>query len=281
MIAKKIHVFINIDKTTPESTDISIQEMGRIFHTEDVPNDIELSIEFVDNSKFNDSNLDTDYSFVKYSIDNSQEDEYIICSKDNVVSTLSPQELYQNISNIINLSPDFDIYYMANYMDTCSNHTNYTGTTLVTSVGASPGPILTIMLSPKGKEKFTTYFNSNPVEKQSAINTKSLGNHLNVLISNKFNAVVTVPSLLSFNILTRKNDSEFKFGVQCRMPQAVRERQMASAKAIEQEIQNRENTGWEWWQILIFILVIIMVIVGIFYLFKYTGYHKSSSNSVK
>lgn len=281
MTGKNLHVFIHTNKTDSED------ELAKIFSSDSLPDNMSLKIDIMEKWQNPTPNYDFDYAFVKHAIENSDKDAYTIVSKDNVVSTCSSTELYYNIDQVLTQGGDFDIYYIANYGDSCELFSNIrtindTGTMLVDSVSPSPGSMLTILLSPKGKAKFTKYFNENPVPKVTPTNKKTLGNYLNSLVMSndpniKFNAIVTSPSILSFNVLTRKNDAELSKTIPCRRPQVLKDRDKTDQEVLKKELETYENPEFPWFWIFMVIIFVVLICVLFYYLFSETAYMKTGT----
>jgi hypothetical protein len=276
-----INVFINTVK------DDRLEDVVKIFVGESSSKKISnVPITILQNQNYNPDN-DQDYNFVKSSIDQAEIDDknsYTIVCQDSVVSLSKARELYDMIEEAIESTPDFDIFYLANYMDQCEKMTDIkplgiTGTKLVNTVSPSPGSFLCLLFSPSGKRKFNEYFNEKPVPKSSLTSKKTLGNYLNSMTKDgKFKSVTTSPPLIQFNIFTRKNDRELQKVMQCSEPTGSKKLRQDTKKNIEVEIEktknNNTNTTFIW-----FILIIIIILIGAYLLIRYTGVKSEDTSS--
>ncbi len=234
------------------------------------------------------TDFDHDYNFVQNSIDqaniddsNSNRDSYSIFTQDSIVSTCRVQELYDAIEDVIESSPDFDIFYLSNYMDQCDKMTDIKSMTdsnkkIVTTVSPSPGSFSCILFSPSGKKKFNEYFKTNPVPKSTLSSKKTLGNYLNLkTTSGDFKSITIVPPLIQFNIFDRKNDRELNKVMLCSESESIKKKREITKNVtkpdVKKETPGEYNLSFIW-----FIIIVIAILIIAFVLIKYT----STKNSV-
>lgn len=136
------------------------------------------------------------------------EDLYIIICKSSAVSVASSQRIIDVIEEVV-FNECFDIFYLSKWLDRCDQYSNIkeldSGMKLVNTI--SPNGIHCIMFSPRGRNKFLTWYypSENPIV------NRTLGQVLNARIGEEYEngafvALSTTPTLINFDVVSNKDD---------------------------------------------------------------------------
>ena len=172
--------------------------------------------------------LDLDYQIVKEALEMSAEfkdESYTIICKDTSIATASSQQILNLIESVVKMNQDhcdkdFDILWLADWLDRCDLFTNIQkigGRGAYVADTVSPHGIQCLLFSPKGREKFLMM---EPV-KSGAITLSGTLNRRTVLRNNsesshectprnvKFKSRVIQPCPVSFDSSRAKSDVEY------------------------------------------------------------------------
>jgi len=204
----KIKVFIATHKKIEtDNFPCSVLQTKAIFDSSEHNIDIHVFNSNV-NKKYN-----HDYSMIKNSLKKVEDDVYTIICKDTCVSTMPANTLIHHLHRIIE-KDDFDIMWMANWLDQCQKYSNLRHVSL-TGVGVvdtySPHGIQCLMFSPEGRRKFLKI---KPLDIETP-----LSEYLNRSVkSGKFLAITFQPCPISFDINKAERPIDYVKSCQCADP---------------------------------------------------------------
>ena len=178
-------------------------------------------------------------------------DNPTIIVKDTSVSNSSPDTIAEIVSTAL-ASNTWDICYLCKWLDRCDLYTDkitIPGRTTIIAKTQTPQGTQAILLTPKARDYLESYVKDHLIEQSYSSMLQQQ------ILTAKLNATCVVPNLLEYDITAAKSDLDYLKTYQC---------DSKSNRIVVDPTQSSGSSfGW-----LIFLILILLVILGIYWIYK-------------